>query len=50
MSLQAWKRHACLVAGRTLTADEWQEALPGRPYQARLLARLRASARADYRR
>jgi WD40 repeat protein/DNA-binding SARP family transcriptional activator len=34
MSLEAWKRHACLVAGRELTADEWAEALPDRPYQA----------------
>jgi WD40 repeat protein len=28
-----WKQHACLVAGRNLTADEWADALPGRPYQ-----------------
>ena len=34
MSPEAWKRHACLVAGRELTADEWSEALPGRPYQS----------------
>ena len=29
----AWKRHACLVAGRQLTPREWRDALPGRPYQ-----------------
>ncbi len=33
MSAEAWKRHACLVAGRDLTAAEWDEALPERPYQ-----------------
>ena len=32
MSPEAWKRHACLVAGRELTPAEWDEALPGRPY------------------
>ena len=31
---QAWKRHACRVAGRELTAREWQDALPGRPYRS----------------
>ena len=34
LSPEAWKRHACLVAGRELTAREWEEALPGRPYRA----------------
>jgi WD40 repeat protein len=34
MSPEAWKRHACLVAGREPTADEWRGALPGRPYEA----------------
>jgi WD40 repeat protein len=34
MSPQAWKRHACLVAGRELTPAEWDQALPRRPYQA----------------
>jgi WD40 repeat protein/DNA-binding SARP family transcriptional activator len=34
MSREAWKRHACLVAGRDLTRAEWESALPGRPYQA----------------
>ena len=30
---QAWKRHACLVAGRELTSREWPDALPGQPYR-----------------
>jgi len=34
MSREAWKRHACLVAGRELTLAEWNDALPGGPYQA----------------
>jgi WD40 repeat protein len=34
MSPVAWNRHACRVAGRELTAREWQDALPGRPYRA----------------
>jgi WD40 repeat protein len=29
----SWARHACAVAGRALTQAEWDEALPGRPYQ-----------------
>jgi WD40 repeat protein len=29
----AWERHACLVAGRELTAREWHDALPKRPQQ-----------------
>jgi WD40 repeat protein len=28
----SWERHACTVAGRTLTRAEWNDALPGRPY------------------
>jgi WD40 repeat protein len=31
---EAWKRHACRVAGRELTPREWEDALPGRPYRA----------------
>ncbi len=31
---EAWKRHACLVAGRDLTQREWRDALAGRPYRA----------------
>ena len=30
---EAWKRHACLVSGRKLTAREWNDALPDRPYR-----------------
>jgi WD40 repeat protein len=33
-SPEAWKRHACLVAGRDLTVREWEELLPERPYRA----------------
>jgi WD40 repeat protein/DNA-binding SARP family transcriptional activator len=33
MSPAEWRRHACLVAGRDLTAAEWADALPGRPRQ-----------------
>ena len=29
----AWERHACLVAGRELTAREWDDALPERPFR-----------------
>jgi WD40 repeat protein len=28
----SWARHACAVAGRTLTRSEWQDALPERDY------------------
>ena len=28
----SWARHACAVAGRTLTRTEWQDALPDRDY------------------
>jgi hypothetical protein len=28
----SWARHACAVAGRTLTRTEWQDALPERDY------------------
>jgi hypothetical protein len=34
LSPEAWKRHACAVAGRELTPGEWGDALPDRPYQA----------------
>ena len=30
---EAWKRHACRVASRELTHQEWAEALPDRPYR-----------------
>ena len=38
-SAGAWKRHACLIAGRDLTTREWSDALPNRPY--RTVCRLR---------
>jgi WD40 repeat protein/class 3 adenylate cyclase len=31
---EAWKRHACRVAGRTLTEREWKDVLPERPYRS----------------
>jgi WD40 repeat protein len=31
---EAWKRHACRVAGRGLTQREWRDALPARPYRS----------------
>ncbi len=31
-TVDAWKRHACAVAGRDLTEDEWDDALPDRTY------------------
>ena len=31
---ESWKQHACLVAGRELSADEWENALPDRGYRA----------------
>jgi len=30
---ESWKQRACAIANRTLTRDEWQEFLPGRPYE-----------------
>ena len=33
LSEDAWKRHACAIAGREMTAREWSEALPGQPYR-----------------
>jgi WD40 repeat protein len=29
----SWQRRACAVAARRLTQQEWEEFLPGRPYQ-----------------
>src|ERR671918_2758739 len=29
----SWKRRACDLANRTLTREEWEEFLPGRPYE-----------------
>ena len=28
-----WLKRACAIAGRPLTQQEWQDLLPGRPYQ-----------------
>ena len=33
-TLADWKRHACAVAGRNFTRDEWRFFLPDRSYQA----------------
>ena len=30
---ESWKRRACDLANRTLTREEWEEYLPGRPYE-----------------
>ncbi|HEY4620803.1 MAG TPA: WD40 repeat domain-containing protein, partial [Gaiellaceae bacterium] len=30
---ESWKRRACKLANRTLTHEEWDEFLPGRPYE-----------------
>jgi DNA-binding SARP family transcriptional activator/WD40 repeat protein len=32
VSLSAWERRACTVAGRTLTRAEWSQFVPGQPY------------------
>jgi WD40 repeat protein len=32
MRPSSWARHACAVAGRTLTSTEWNDVLPGRDY------------------
>jgi WD40 repeat protein len=30
---ESWKQRACAIANRTLTREEWEEFLPGRPYE-----------------
>jgi WD40 repeat protein len=30
---ESWKDRACAIANRTLTPDEWEKFLPGRPYE-----------------
>jgi WD40 repeat protein len=30
---EAWTRRACALANRTLTREEWEQFLPGRPYE-----------------
>ncbi len=32
VSLSAWKAHACRVAGRNLTREEWSRFVAGRQY------------------
>jgi hypothetical protein len=29
----SWARRACEIANRALTPEEWDEFLPGRPYE-----------------
>jgi hypothetical protein len=29
----SWRQRACALANRTLTLDEWEKFLPGRPYE-----------------
>jgi WD40 repeat protein/serine/threonine protein kinase len=31
---ESWERRACDLANRTLTREEWEEFLPGRPYES----------------
>jgi DNA-binding SARP family transcriptional activator/WD40 repeat protein len=33
VSPEAWKRHACAIAGRPMTEREWADALPDRPFR-----------------
>ena len=37
--VEAWIDHACKLAGRNLTADEWREVFPDRPYRETCPAR-----------
>ena len=30
---ESWAQRACALANRTLTREEWEEFLPGRPYE-----------------
>ncbi len=32
VTVERWQRHACAVANRDLTADEWARFLPDLPY------------------
>jgi DNA-binding SARP family transcriptional activator/WD40 repeat protein len=34
LTVDAWKRHSCAVAGRNLTREEWSRFLPGDAYRA----------------
>jgi hypothetical protein len=33
VDIEAWRAHICAVTGRSLTQEEWQLLVPGRPYQ-----------------
>jgi hypothetical protein len=33
MSVHVWESHACAVAHRNLTREEWQRFAPGQPYR-----------------
>lgn len=33
VSPEAWKHHACAIAGRPMTENEWADALPDRPFR-----------------
>jgi WD domain, G-beta repeat len=44
--VQTWIDHACAVAGRNLTQDEWHDAFGDRPYHAPARSTPRAMARA----
>ncbi len=50
MSPDAWKRHACAVAGRDISAGEWDAGAARAALPVRLLRRLTLALRADYRR
>jgi len=34
LAVDAWKQHACAVAGRNLTHEEWSRFIPGRDYRS----------------
>jgi WD40 repeat protein/tRNA A-37 threonylcarbamoyl transferase component Bud32 len=38
---ESWAQRACRLANRTLTPDEWEEVLPGRPYEPACAAEVR---------
>jgi len=33
VSASSWLAHACAVAGRNLTKEEWRRFVPGHPYR-----------------
>ena len=40
----SWARRACTLASRTLTREEWNEFVPGRPYKPACADRARFNA------